>query len=574
VVAAGVLFGLATLTRPITLLFLPVVALWWFFRRPTTDDRRPTTDDRQHAARLAVLSSLLFILCSALVIAPWTIRNEWAYGRPILVETGLSFNLWFFYEPRESHDEIYHTLENIPNPAERSDYATAKGLARLREDPAILLRNLWPNWATLLNADMTEDRFLMQSYYADVGLLVFVAALIFEDLLYPLILLAAVLGLALHRSRTEPGRRRAGFGDPKWLVVVWVLYVVATVLFTHGETRYRHFLFPVMIPYAAWALTLRQAQQTSSAGSVNVSPSAALPVFSAPRLLVVAVLWAVMLGIVIGAYPWGWAEQNIVRGWHTAVGDIAWAAGDRTEALRAYKRATQTHETPDGWLRRGDAARALGELREALHAYGEAAHLTPPYIAASTRLGDLLRENGDGPAARDAFRGDYADQQQVVDWAWNNLRPAPKDHVNIGDGLDYGYVGGVYPAEKLQGVTARWTAGYGAVRLAGAPNDRVEGRQVLVRLRLAAPRPNGGNVRAQVCVESHCWGLNIGPAWRTYVLPFSVAHDQGAPLNVEIRSDTFDAPEGRRLGVLIDTASVDFARPAAAAQAWARRLTR
>jgi hypothetical protein len=307
---------------------------------------------------------------------------------------------------------------------------------------------------------------------------------------------------------------------------------------------------------------------------MNVSPSAALPISSALRLLVVAVLWAVMLGVVIGAYPWEWAVQNIVRGWHTAVGDIAWAAGDGTAALRAYKRATQVQETPDGWLRRGDAARALGDPQEALHAYGEAAHLTPPYIAASTRMGDLLREIGDVPGARDAFKGDYADQQQVVDWAWNNLRPAPKDLLDIGDGLDYGYVGGVYPAEELHGVTARWTDGYGVVRLAGVPNDRVEGRQVLVRLRLAAPRPNGGNVRAQVCAESHCWGLNIGPTWRTYVLPFSVPRDQGAPLKVEVRSDTFDAPEGRRLGVLIDTASIDFARPAAAAQAGARRWSR
>jgi 4-amino-4-deoxy-L-arabinose transferase-like glycosyltransferase len=565
IIAAGVLFGLATLTRSITLLFLPVVALWCFFRRPTTSRSSLTT-------QFFILYPSLFVLCAVLTIAPWTIRNERAYGRPILVETGLSFNLWFFYEPRESHDEIYRALENIPNPAERSDYATAKGLARLREEPAILLRNLWPNWVTLLSADTTEDRFLMQSYYADVGLPLFAAALIFEDVLYPLLLIAAVLGLALHRSRTGPWRRRFGFGDPKWLVVIWVLYVVATVLLTHGETRYRHFLFPVLIPYAAWVLTLRRAKRTRSGGSVNVSLSADRPVSRTPRLLVVAVLWAVMLGVVIGAYPWEWAEQNIVRGWHTAVGDIAWAAGDGTEALRAYKRATEAHETPDGWLRRGDAARALGDPRDALHAYGEAAHLAPPYIAASTRLGDLLREIGDEPGARDAFKGNYADQQQVVDWAWNNLRPAPKDHLDIGDGLDYGYVGGVHPAEELRGVTARWTDGYGVVRLAGALNDRVEGRQVLVRLRLAAPRPNGGNVRAQVCAESHCWGLNVGPAWRTYVLPFSVARDQGArsngaPLNVEVRSDTFDAPEGRRLGVLIDTASIDFAHPATAAQA-------
>src|SRR5215212_4375736 len=38
-IGAGVLFGLATLTRSVTLDFLPVIASWLLLRRPTTDDR-------------------------------------------------------------------------------------------------------------------------------------------------------------------------------------------------------------------------------------------------------------------------------------------------------------------------------------------------------------------------------------------------------------------------------------------------------------------------------------------------------------------------------------------------------
>ncbi len=92
---------------------------------------------------------LAFLLCAVLTIAPWTTRNYLAYGRLIPVETGLSFNLWFFLDPHEGNRQIYQTLRSIPNPATRADYATAKGLERLRADPGILVRNISPNLARL-----------------------------------------------------------------------------------------------------------------------------------------------------------------------------------------------------------------------------------------------------------------------------------------------------------------------------------------------------------------------------------------------------------------------------------------
>ncbi|HEU5103871.1 MAG TPA: phospholipid carrier-dependent glycosyltransferase, partial [Roseiflexaceae bacterium] len=269
-IGAGALFGLATLTRSITLLFLPVLALWMLLYRPRTKDEGPTI------ARMALGDSwrrwslvagrwsaaACFLLSAALVVAPWTIRNYRAYGRVILVETGLSYNLWAFNEPRESEGEIFHVLESIPNPAERSDYATAKGLARLREDPAILARKLWPNWIYLWRVKPIEDRFLQESYYADIGLPLFSAALLFDDLLYLLIALAGVAGLVLNREQRKEGRPARGviqrllvtWQQPKWLLIGWLVYAVATMLLTHGEARYRQFLFPVLIPYAAWML--------------------------------------------------------------------------------------------------------------------------------------------------------------------------------------------------------------------------------------------------------------------------------------------------------------------------------
>src|SRR5262245_23300406 len=66
----GLLFGMATLTRSITLLFIPIVAVWLFLRRPTAEIRytRGSTSRR-------LLISLLFVVCCLLTIAPWTARN-------------------------------------------------------------------------------------------------------------------------------------------------------------------------------------------------------------------------------------------------------------------------------------------------------------------------------------------------------------------------------------------------------------------------------------------------------------------------------------------------------------------
>ena len=276
--AAGALFGLATLTRSVTLMFLPLVALWLFMRATNdegrrTNDRRLTTGNARPAkGQLLVRWSLVvgrlwapavFLLVVAAVIAPWTIRNYLAYGRPILVETGLSYNLWAFNEPREDQETIFRVLENIPNPADRSDYATAKGLARLREDPMILARKLWPGWIYLWRVKPIEDRFIQESYYGDVGLPTFAAAFVFDDVLGLLIALAGMAGLVLYssaRPRRQPPelvwrRLLAALREPKLLMVLWMFYAVSTTLLTHAETRYRHFLYPILIPYAAWLLT-------------------------------------------------------------------------------------------------------------------------------------------------------------------------------------------------------------------------------------------------------------------------------------------------------------------------------
>lgn len=589
-VAAGVLFGLAALTRSAVLPFLPVLALWLLGRQQATGNRQQAEDAGQgsginnrqpgatsqesgarsqepgaesHTAPPAVgagrarssvvgrrspvvglLAVFLFALSFCLTISPWTIRNYLAYGRPILIETGLSFNLWFFNEPRESNNEIYETLASIPNPAERADYATQRGLERLREDPGVLLRRMWPNWTAVWRVKPIEDRFLVESYNADVDFPLFAAALLLDDALYLLILLAAIAGLVLRRQPSEDGRRARPI-DPKWLAIGWVLCVAVTAVLTHGEARYRHFFFTALIPYAAWMLT-RMRGWNPALGDQRSSRSG----ISNRQSLTVAALAGLALFTFLPAYPWPWAERGLARSWHAQVGDLHMAAGHAAGAIAAYGRALDVDRTADGWLRLGAAAAAAGDIPRALDAYREAVEEVPSYVPAHGRLGDLLRSIGDLGAARTVFGSTY--QEQLTGWAWRELAPPPASSIDVGGGLDFGYVAGVYSPEEQQEETARWTDGRGQIHLSLAMG--AGSGPALVRLRLAAPHPGLKPVAAEICAAGTCRPLTLGPTWRTYVLPFDLA--AGEAVEIEVRSETFAVDDGRTLGVLIDRVSV------------------
>ena len=533
-IAAGAALGLAALTRSLALLFLPIAALWLALQ---VSRRNPSGDVRRRSTA-PLLTATLFLLSAGMVIAPWTIRNYQAYGGFILIETGLSYNLWVFNEPHEDRDTIHRILENISNPVERSNYATARGLERLREDPAILVRKLWPNWVFLARVKPIQDRFLMEHYVADVDLPLFVAALIFDDLLYLLIAIGAIIGLAhAVRRRNTPSDQQFHQSchlpvAPAALCLIWIGYAIATMLLTHGEARYRHFLFPTLIPYAAWTFTILTQR---------------IACFERRRLPIIALLVCTFLWTVLTAYPWSWAGENLARGSRALIGDVWMALGAPDRAASAYLSALSVKATPDGWLRLGQAHLARGEIAQARIAYRAAWDASRAYFIASARLGDLERSLGNLDEARRAFAGYYANEQRVTDWSWRVLGQNPPSSLDVGDGLDFGYVGGVYPAEELQGVRARWSAGRALLRLGSAEANT----QALLTLRLAAPHPDRNVVPAHICVDGTCRSISLSADWRTCTF---IVNPQHTTILVEVESPTFTAADGRRLGVLIDRA--------------------
>ena len=521
---AGVLFGLATLTRSITLTALPLLLLWMVWPRPS-----------RRLRRRRLLGGAICAAACILTIAPWTIRNWIAYDGFIPVETGLSYNLWVFNEPREPQSEIHETLESIPNPVERSAVATAKGLARLREDPSIILRRIRANWFYIWHINPIEDRFRQASYDADVPFGMFALGVLLDDALGILLLGAACSALVV-APRTPQ----------KILLLGWLAYAILIMLLTHSEGRYRQFLLPSLMPYAAGLLAGAWWPRTAR-------PWRAL-----------AVAAALFMVVPLRSYPYEWAGRNLRRGWAALPGDLAMERGDYRRAQEAYARAAGfDQESSDIRLKLGMAFDRAGQPQQAIEAYGEATERRPPYVPTAALLGDILRREGALDEARQAFRGYYTDQQALSDWAWENLdAPGPRA-VDVGGGLDYGFVGGMYVSEEYEGRTIRWTRERSAVRLAGGR----AGTRVVIRL--AGPRADGASITAQLCVAGRCQPFEASAKWTSYMLyvpPPACAPDAACDttIQIELRSPAFiparvdgaerDAAsaDDRHLGLMVD----------------------
>jgi hypothetical protein len=117
---AGLLLGLAGLTRSVSLAFSGLAVLWlWFVLR-----------ERKAAA-------LVFLLVS-LVTLPWMVRNSLLHGRPTGVESALGYDLYVGYHPESSGTFQYGiSLDLIPllDDGERDRIGTDQALAFIREDP-------------------------------------------------------------------------------------------------------------------------------------------------------------------------------------------------------------------------------------------------------------------------------------------------------------------------------------------------------------------------------------------------------------------------------------------------------
>jgi len=123
-ILAGLVLGLAALTRSIAAGFVPLAALWvwWISKKKRSGPR----------------NVILLILCFLLVTLPWAVRNTLLHGQLTWIETSLGYNLYIGYHPQSTGTFQYGiSLDLLPilDDAERNARGLEACLGFVGSDP-------------------------------------------------------------------------------------------------------------------------------------------------------------------------------------------------------------------------------------------------------------------------------------------------------------------------------------------------------------------------------------------------------------------------------------------------------
>ena len=432
---AGLMLGFAVLTRATALGFVPLAALWLAYSERDRPIARP---------RLA--AAVILLAVGALTLLPWTLRNYAAYNRLVIVDTTSGYNLWLGSVGVRDEERLRADLAPIGNPVDRQAYAYERAWENIQADPAAFvakgLKESLDLWRPLFSA---EERQVSGYSLGRVPAWHLVSLVLFDDLLYLGILLLAGVGLVLgpaHSSRS--------------LTLLWVaLWVLMSFIF-FAVTRFRLPVVAALLPWAGVGISLFVS-----------SPNALLKASRGKKLGLVA-LHVVVLLVVLPVWPFlldatrlgvaRWEEQAPYR-----QAEVLLASGNAQAAEASYRRANQEladtrYGLAAALLQQGRTDEALQPLRQ-----DEPPDRFEPFIIG----GEAARLSGDRAAARTLFnmRVVSVAGDRALRWAWDHLDPPEVDTLDIGGGLDIGYIRGFHGAEvDEEGVAYRWTLGDAELR--------------------------------------------------------------------------------------------------------------
>jgi 4-amino-4-deoxy-L-arabinose transferase-like glycosyltransferase len=133
IIVAGIVWGTATLVRPVALVYAPAILLWLLIVMPSWKSRVLAT--------MAVLVSFVFIL------APWTIRNMQVHGTFVLISSQEGSELYVSNNPEATgilaidyahFQEVLaqrYTTEQYPDEKTRSKILQADAIEFIRQNP-------------------------------------------------------------------------------------------------------------------------------------------------------------------------------------------------------------------------------------------------------------------------------------------------------------------------------------------------------------------------------------------------------------------------------------------------------
>jgi 4-amino-4-deoxy-L-arabinose transferase-like glycosyltransferase len=250
--AAGLLFGLAALTRETVLLFVPLAALW-------------LVGGRAGGGRRAAV----FVIAVAAVVLPWTIRNAVVTGAFVPVATRGSFNLWLG-NTRDPWDAVYAERDaTAGGPIAEERHARARALEAIAErQPAWIFEKIGRELPRFFGVNDQIVVHLERRAYKRLPIAANRAIAVLTIAPYLALLLLALPSLAAWpRDRTS------------LLLVGFLLFYVALHVLAFGSPRFRLAVLPVFFLGAGRALArgwLASLRELGGAARVRAAVLAAV----------------------------------------------------------------------------------------------------------------------------------------------------------------------------------------------------------------------------------------------------------------------------------------------------------
>jgi dolichyl-phosphate-mannose-protein mannosyltransferase len=253
-VAAGVLWGVAVLTRETVLYFIPLAALWL----------------ATHSWAGGRARGAAFLVASLLVVAPWTYRNWAVFHAFVPVSTAGGQNL-FQGNALIERDTTYEMVDAVQGRIEQYHYAMRMGLQAIRDrQPWWIFEKVRDEMPRLWEADSLVLVHIKRGAYGAVPPAMAVAVAL--AVLVPYVAVLALLALGVTRLR---------WSRPTVLLVSFLAYYTLIHIVTHGFARYRLPVMPVVFLIAAVGWTAwRQGDLARMSGRARAAAAAVAAVLA------------------------------------------------------------------------------------------------------------------------------------------------------------------------------------------------------------------------------------------------------------------------------------------------------
>lgn len=487
----GVLFGYLALIRGQALYFFGLAALWYaceMWRR-----------------KKFVLKNFVPLFFAALglavVLAPWTWRNAVVYNRFVLLDTSNGWTVW--RDHRAPGDDFWETLPRIENPADRANYAVARGVQNILANPVqqILVQG-GANLAAIPRLEL--DSFARGGgYLTDViadAPTIWLALL--NDLFFLGVLILAVAGFLLNTKRLP------------WLLVLWLALNFAIFFFFHTQSRFRaHYLF-VLIIFAGAALA------HGSALWRDLSRRARFGWVSASVLILGLAYSPLLMPLMQSEYHLAQAQGK----------DIAAAQN----AVTAFPQYAAAHDAL------GDAYRRAGEFENALAAYDAALNLNAFEMQARLGRMDIFRQQGDAKKLAREVRaaGVETGEAEIPASLWWAFDPAPTRLIELGDSTSsFGYILNFHAPQVDGDEPMRFTTDRSFLKFPGVNSWKPK---TLVLYARAVPVPNQPLPEVSVRLNGRETArIPLTADWRDHEIPLDDTIRATDTLVVELRVPTF-----------------------------------